>query len=366
MLRDKPKSTAQLNLLPHLLPARDRQHSSTCCRTCCLRAAMLLAMLSFAVAAAAQPPATGAICNGVDTSGRAETLLQGKHLYVYDYEWPGFAAKDASAPYGWVGFDIDLLSAIAAILDFTFEVHEMVSLEGESWDEMLHRLTPQGDLILSYWGRTPEKLSTLTMLAGHIDYSPILAIRKNAPEEVALLDKITSFLRPFDWGCWVALIAMIVGSGVVDYLLEREEGGTLGSSICKRTRAHAHLHTRICTRASAHAHLHTRICTVLRTRALTVRWLPARTDEYFSGTLWGGFQDPRSKLSAFYQVGRHALSLHSHCCTHTAAHTHTHTHTHTYTYIRTPLIRSFILIYLTSYISDLTPPLTHSPPHTHR
>ena len=50
---------------------------------------------------------------------------------MLDYAWPGFAAKDASAPKGWVGLDIDLIDAVSLKLGFTYEVHEMVQLQGE-------------------------------------------------------------------------------------------------------------------------------------------------------------------------------------------------------------------------------------------
>ena len=214
---------------------------------------ILLLLCSQAVLATYVP---GSICSGVDVTGPAANMLKGKHLKVFTYEWPGFAKKDSSAPYGWVGLDVDLIVEIAKRMGFTIEMHEMVQQSGETWDAMLQRLTNQGDLVLSYWGRTQDKMNTLTMLQAHIDYSPVLVVLQNPPKKVSLGEKILQFTRPFDWKCWIALIAIIVSSGVVDYLLEREEGGSIGSSIY----------------------------------------------EYTAGTLWGGFQDPRSTLSAFYQV----------------------------------------------------------------
>ena len=245
--------------------------------------AMIFLMMLSASSAQNSSYVPGAICAGVDTNGPAQNMLQNKHLKVYDYEWPGFASKDPTAASGWTGLDIDLLVEISARLGFTFEIHEMAQqpgafffccvnflppalsphfitllplCAGESWDDMLQRLTVDGDLVLSYWGRTLDKMNTLTMLQAHIDYSPVLVIRENAPTPLSLWDKMLQFSRPFDAYCWIALIAIIVCSGIVDYLLERTDGGTIGASIY----------------------------------------------EYFAGTLWGGFQDPRSTLSAFYQV----------------------------------------------------------------
>ena len=53
-----------------------------------------------------------------------------------------------------------------------------------------------------------------------------------------------------------AIVAMIMTSGLVDYLLEREAGGRVFSSM----------------------------------------------HEYAAGVLWGGFQDPHTRLSAVYQI----------------------------------------------------------------
>lgn len=68
--------------------------------------------------------------------------------------------KSASAPSGWEGLDIDLLDVIAARLNFSYELHEMVPLTDETWGAMLLRLTPQADLVLSY------------CLAARISYPP--------------------------------------------------------------------------------------------------------------------------------------------------------------------------------------------------
>ena len=64
---------------------------------------VLLVLLAGAANASASSYVPGAICDGVDEGGPIGAMLAGAHLRVYDYVWPGFAAKDASAPHGWVG-----------------------------------------------------------------------------------------------------------------------------------------------------------------------------------------------------------------------------------------------------------------------
>jgi hypothetical protein len=183
-------------------------------------------------------------------------MLTGKHLKIWEYEWPRFATKDTSAPHGWRGYDIDLIAAVGQKLNFTYEIHELSQQSGETWGNMLQRSVEQGDLVLSYWARTPERIATFSMLAGHIDYSPVLTTMTQPVTEVSFSDRVESTFRPFSYDAWLVLTLIIIASGFIDYLLERETGGSISSSIY----------------------------------------------EYVGGTLWGGWQDPRSTLSAYYQV----------------------------------------------------------------
>ena len=80
----------------------------------------------------------------------AESLLRGHHLTTLDYAWPLFATKNASAPSGWSGLDIEILDKLSSRLGFTYDVKEMTTLSGESWGAMLERMTLEADLVLSY------------------------------------------------------------------------------------------------------------------------------------------------------------------------------------------------------------------------
>ena len=71
----------------------------------------------------------------------------------------------------------------------------------------------------------------MAMLGGHIDYSPVLVTTKTTgSSSPSLMDRIQKFLKPFSWGCWVAVFAIIAFSGLTDFLLEYGSGGSVGAS----------------------------------------------------------------------------------------------------------------------------------------
>jgi len=141
-------------------------------------------------------------------------------------------------------------------LGFTYEIKGMETQEGENWSEMLLRTVGQGDLWMSWWARTASRMNQTSMLNGHVDISPVLAI---PPPSMAvdpdLSETFTTFFDPFSTNLWICLIAMIFLSGVTDWLLERASGGSFLGSIY----------------------------------------------EYFGGVLFGGFSDPYTRLSCVYQ-----------------------------------------------------------------
>ena len=106
----------------------------------------------------------GAVCVGANYSEPARGLLVGKHLILKDSPWFPFAIKDASKPHGWDGLDVDLVSAVAAKLGFTFEILEMTPTPGETWTRMLFEEVDRADLMLSYWAHTTERLDRVAML----------------------------------------------------------------------------------------------------------------------------------------------------------------------------------------------------------
>ena len=206
------------------------------------------------------PFVTGAICDGVDLTAGSKNLLRGRHMVILETTYRPFAFEDAESPTGWSGFDLDLVKEVSALLGFTYEIKGSEPLEGESWTEMLLRTVDQGDLWMSWWARTAGRMNQTSMLSGHVDISPVLAIPPpSMPEDQDLSKTFTTFFDPFEWELWVCLFAMIFLSGVADWLLESSDHG-------------------------------------LRLHGLT-----ASLYEYFGGVLFGGFSDPYTKLSCIYQ-----------------------------------------------------------------
>ena len=202
------------------------------------------------------PFVAGAVCDGIDLRDRSNSLLRNRHLVLLETTYPPFGYRNASAPYGWSGYDLDLIKEVSNLLGFTYEVQGREPLEGEDYTTMLLRTVGEGDLWLSWWARNANRMNQTSMLAGHLDISPVLAIPPPSMRAADDLGKsFTTFFDPFSWQLWICLIAMIFLSGVTDFLLERSSGGSFFGSIY----------------------------------------------EYFGGVLFGGFSDPYTKLSCIYQ-----------------------------------------------------------------
>lgn len=70
---------------------------------------------------------------------------------------------------GWHGLDFDMLTAFAARLGFNYTVRSFEPEDGEEWTAWLYRVTPQADIVVTYWARTEERLSSFAMMYGHVD-----------------------------------------------------------------------------------------------------------------------------------------------------------------------------------------------------
>ena len=177
---------------------------------------------------------------------------------VGEMSWRPFAYRDPTTPTGWAGMDLDLLARVAELAGFTYEIFDMdaAAYEGESWEEQLFRFSNHTDLVMSYWAETALRRSKVTQLLGHFDYGTVLVVRPGEEEEVPFEKRMFTFFEPFTWELWGVLIGIIVLSGLFDNLLERRSGGSLTESMY----------------------------------------------EYFAGTMWGGFERPRTRLSGIYQI----------------------------------------------------------------
>ena len=203
----------------------------------------------------------GEICSGVNyTTARAQDMLKGKHLLVLDTKWMPYAEPDPSSPVGWRGLDVDLLNQLSWLLGFSYEIQDMGSpADGETWTDLALKVQYEGDLLASYWSPSAERRDGAFMFKGHLDLSTVLIARlEQASGDAALMKRLGSFSRPFTPGLWAAVIALVLLSGCIDWLAERDNmpGHKVTSSLY----------------------------------------------EYCAGVLWGGFESPLSKTSAIYQV----------------------------------------------------------------
>ena len=85
------------------------------------------------------------------------------------------------------------------------------------------------DLWASWWMRDTERMNYTVMLSGHVDVSAALIHPPLAPASSDAL--FTGLYAPFSPYLWLAIIALVLLSGTVDFLLERGNGGTITSSL---------------------------------------------------------------------------------------------------------------------------------------
>lgn len=199
----------------------------------------------------------GQVCAGATTGTSALELLRGRHLLIDEMPWAPFATIDPSHPLGWSGFDIELLQMLAGTLGFTYEIQDMGAPEGnESYTDLLFRRASNTDLIMSYWVHTVDRMATVAPLLGHVDYSGVLTSHPRPADSVKFRERFSTFFHPFEPSLWAALIAMVMVAGFTDWMLERNAGGSLADSLY----------------------------------------------EAWAGALWGGFEYPKSRTSAIYQI----------------------------------------------------------------
>jgi len=226
-----------------------------------IRSLSLLWMSSVAFSSEAGSGAAyvpGQLCSNGD---QAHSALLGKHLRVLELWWSPFAVQDDTAPRGWTGYNIELMDEIAALLGCTYEIIDIAyPAEGETWTQHAINTARLGDLTMSFWYKTAERIKDLAFIDGHIDVSPGLVARRELVDEEDpwSWNSMTSFMLPFKWELWGCLLLMVLGSGVADWLIERKrsEDARIGASLY----------------------------------------------EYAAGFLWGGFEYPLTTASKIFQI----------------------------------------------------------------
>ena len=178
-----------------------------------------------------------------------------------ELEWAPFARIDATAPRGWTGFNIELMDELASLLGFTWSIVDIgYPTSGQTWAEHAVAYSESGDLIMSFWYKNADRLKTLLFLDGHIDVSSLLVARREVQTvgDTWSFNNVFSFMLPFTWNLWLCLVALVVLSGVADFVIERKKSPD--------ARLHASLY------------------------------------EYAAGFLWGGFEYPLSAASTVFQI----------------------------------------------------------------
>jgi len=220
-----------------------------------MRLVVFATAFSLALAATYTP---GLTCSEGDDS---DTALQGKHLYVMELAWAPFATVDATAPKGWVGFNIEVMDEIATLLGFTYEIVDIgYPGEGQTWTQHVVGNLDNGDVVMSFWFKNSDRLRNIAFLDGHIDVSPGLIARRDMTgrPDIWGWESLSSFMLPFTWTRWGCLGSLVVLSGVADWVIERSwsPDGQLSASLY----------------------------------------------EYAAGFLWGGFEYPLTAASKVFQI----------------------------------------------------------------
>ena len=139
------------------------------------------------------PPAdawkVGELCEGVNNSLPASTLLDGKNLKMLVYELPPYAyANDSSrlglSGQGWSGLDLEMFDELAKILGFTYEVRDIgIPADGSSWTDHIKEQVVNGDVTGGFWFPSGERLDWISFVKGHLDLSTVLVARSTNPLE---------------------------------------------------------------------------------------------------------------------------------------------------------------------------------------
>ena len=130
------------------------------------------------------------------------------------------ATKTGNARFS--GMDVELINALATQLGFTYTLNLMDRRMNESWSDTLIRASSEGDLCMSFWGKTTRRLDNVLFLPPHIDGTRKLMVKLATPTESSTVDTMFTFLEPFSFGLWMLLLAMVFVYGFVIWWVEKD------------------------------------------------------------------------------------------------------------------------------------------------
>ncbi|KAJ3608243.1 hypothetical protein NHX12_025292, partial [Muraenolepis orangiensis] len=164
-----------------------------------------------------------------DRKWHSMASLNCKNLQVYQaVEWREdpfvmVAENIQGQPKRYKGFPIDVLDALAKVLGFKYEIHQVADskygsqLLNGSWNGMIGELiNKRADLSMSAITITPERENMVDFSKRYLDYSVGILIQ--TPEEKI---NIFSLFVPFDLAVWACITSAIPVVGVLNFLLNR-------------------------------------------------------------------------------------------------------------------------------------------------
>jgi len=247
------------------------------------RAVLLVACMGYSDASDGKT--SGGVCMGTNSSTPVRDQIRGKHLWVcstgqgvmaYRYPAPEVpfcttinqtsCTEQTGAIDGWAGHDIELLAHVAEVLGFTYSIYELANKPpDQTWTEFILYWTQRQycDLVIGAWMYMPVRIQYASALIGHLDMSTVLVARR-LPNEAPGLGwfSLVSVFAPFHWTVWLSLIGLVLLSGFIDFWLE-------------------------CGAASG---------------GVSMSSLRNSIFEYSAGAIFGGFQEPKTRGSAVYQL----------------------------------------------------------------
>ena len=166
------------------------------------------------------PFVAGGVCaNYTKGAQKLDLVLSGKHLIVGEFEWPLWSEYNGS---GWSGIDITILDRVAEILNFTYQIKPLGFATRATPSAKYTIYSAKCDLVLSSWEAQPARIENSTMLRGHIDTSRYLVATKPTVKQASFVDHLETVFKPFTYRLWGTVFAVIVCSGLVMYVLEKD------------------------------------------------------------------------------------------------------------------------------------------------
>ena len=150
--------------------------------------------------------------------------MRGKHITVADVEWvPYFIVNNSKTGNDrYTGYDVELLKLVAAQLNFTYTIVEIkLNATIDNWENVLYQAAQRYDLVMSYWTKSEARMKIYPYTwVEHLSDSYHMVGKHSTVVEVDLLETLYTFLKPFSYDLWLAIIGLLVVQGIILYYVE--------------------------------------------------------------------------------------------------------------------------------------------------